>query len=233
MIFGGVDLGDYLIAAGAVDSLLPPIEAVVQEVPGMDGARYIGRKIGPRTIKMKVLMRPTADRAGNIRELAAVLLSDEPKRLVLDGDPERSYMAVLSDDSALDSLWRHGGCELTFTCPDPVAYGRRRRATFGSEGRFRVGGTYPARGVLEVVPASGSAWQVTNVNTGRFVRVEAAFNGSRRLRIDMRAQRCTIDGAAADGYVTLASDYFDLPPGEAHLSTTNGSSTMTWEDRWL
>lgn len=230
MIYNGVDLSDFFIVHCPSESILPSIKLSTQSVAGMHGAMYLGKTYEPMSIDVQMLMRPDADRAEALQALAELLAVDEPKELYI-GD--RCYMAVPSGETALESQWKPGGGTVTFYCPDPIAYGDHRSKRFTTSGTVSIGGDYPTKPIIQAVPASGSLWRITDSRTGKFIRVNYAFNGTNTLLIDCEAQACTIDGSLADRYVTLESDYFELSPGDAMLSATNGSVEVRWRDRWL
>ena len=71
---------------------------------------------------------------------------------------------------------------------------------------------------------------LTNVTTGDFVRVDAAFTGSQTVVLDMAKQRCKVNGT--DHQVNISSDYFPLD-GEQSLKVSSGTATLEWSERWL
>lgn len=233
MIYNGVDLSDYFIASSASNSLMPSVKINTQRVSGKDGEIYLGRHYEPREIKVKMLMNPTCDKEEAFMSLAEVISSESPKELVIEEDSERSYMAVVSGGTDLDSLWRYGGGEIVFYCPDPIAYGCEHEHRFNTSGSFYVGGNYPTRATIEAVPLAGSTWQIVNANTGKFIKVNYPFDGTDYLILDMDAQVCTVNDVIADKYVTLDSDYFQFDPGTVTLNASTSSVIVRWRDRWL
>lgn len=99
-----------------------------------------------------------------------------------------------------------------------------------SQRAVAAGGNYRAYPTVTCKPPAGSSWTITNVSTGRFVRVEASFTGAQTVVLDMRAERCTVNGA--DWPVTVASDFFSLD-GVQQIKTSGGTATLEWEERWL
>lgn len=234
MIYNGHDLSPWL-RCNPQRPILPPVENSTQEVPGRDGSRLTRSKLGALSIPVKVRLK--ARRGEDVAELrhmlAAMLRSEEPAPLVLPDDPTRYHLAVLDGSSDLDRLWYTGSAELTFLCPDPVAYGEAREAAMDTSAAVHVAGTHPASPVVTARPGSASRYRVTLTDSGEYVEVSAPFNASSVLVIDCAAQHCTINGASADRYVALASDYFDLVPGLNRLTATSGSTTVEWRERWL
>ena len=234
MIYDGHDLSPWL-RCNPQRPILPPVENSTQEVPGRDGARLVRSKLGTLAIPVKVRLKARrGDDVSDLRHmLAAMLRSEEPAPLVLPDDPTRYHLAVLDGSSDLDRLWYTGSAELTFLCPDPVAYGEARKAAMGASVAVNVAGTHPTAPVITARPGSASRYRVTLRDTGEHVEVSAAFNASSVLVIDCAAQHCTVNGASADRYVALSSDYFDLAPGLNRIAATSGTAVVEWRERWL
>lgn len=233
MIFNGVDLSDYFIAYSVSRSVLPEVNLSTQDVPGMDGTRVLGSRLSPRSFTVKFLFRKSLDRYDVAHDLAEILYTEKPKELIIE--PGKYYMAMVSGSVDLDSLWKAGGGEFEFYCPDPIAYEiDERTVEFTGSGKMAVHGTYKTYPVIEVSPAVGSSnYQITNANTGKFVKIDRAFSSASKVVIDMQAQRVTIDGKKADMYVDLDSDFFSVDPGDVELSSTGGNVKVRWHDRWL
>lgn len=233
IMFNGFDLSPWL-TANVSRPLLPPVEVQADSVPGMDGTRFRSAKLGelpiPVDVRLKAGMRE--DIAGLRHALASMLMADAPAPLVLGDDPRRYHLAVLDGSTDLDSLWFSGRTTLNFRACDPVAYGESRRGTLKS-GVLRVRGTWRTYPVVSITPPKGSYWKIENAATGDFVRVNATFSGSARLVVDCAERHCTLNGANADKYLTLDSDYLALEPGENKFTVSGGSPSFEWSERWL
>ncbi len=233
MIFDGNDLSSALVVESISRAMLPKRRLETTEVSSMDGAHVADN--GLETMEIDVTCRllawSAADVADRRRELARALHSGAAARLVLPDEPGRYYLAWYKGGSEPSASVRCPQVKLTFLAADPVAYGGERRASVGTSATYvDAGGTYRAYPTVTCKPASGSYWQLTNVNTGDFVRVEASFTGSQTVVLDMARERCTVNGA--DHAVTLASDFFALD-GAQQLKTSSGTATLEWEERWL
>ncbi len=238
MIFNGRDLSQFLLVEHCSRSTLPEVELTTQDVSGMDGTQFVCRRLKPREIECQMLMRPLGMPVPEAaRRLAAALSAPEPAPLILDDEPDKYYMAILSGATDLDSLWRFGGGTMTFYCPDPIAYSKDESslASTGTKLEPEVGGTYPAWPVIAATPAANTSyWRLTNTATGQYVQLTYAFDGKKQVVVDMEAMHCTIGGANADQYVTLASDYWQMPAGEVcAMTASSGTSAVEWRDRWL
>lgn len=234
MSFGGAELGRWL-DCNPRRPIMPPVNVKADEVPGADGTRFRRASLGDLVINVDVWLKvPAGGDAAEIRHaLAAALKTEDPAPLVLPDDPTRYHMAVLDGSSELSRLWDGGTATLTFRACDPIAYGERRRAEVRDSGSVSAGGTYPARPVVTAKPPRGSKWRVEHAGTGEYVEIAASFDGSQTVVVDMGARRCRINGASADPYVTLDSDYFELAPGANEIKLSGGSATLEWDERWL
>lgn len=125
-------------------------------------------------------------------------------------------------------LFSDGSATVTFLALDPIAYGLERSTTAAA---FEVGGTWPTWPVVEIVAVAGEDLQVGL--GGAFVRMGSAFKARDRVAIDMAAQTVTVCDQDATADVTLASDFFALPPGRVKLLFVNCSShVVRWRERW-
>ncbi len=233
MIFNGNDLSRYLVVESVSRDLLPKRRLETTEVSAMDGAHVADT--GLETLEISVTCRLLAESAADVsdcrRLLAHALHSSTAARLILPDEPDRYYLAWFEGGSAPSGSVRYPQVKLSFLCADPVAYGEAKTATVGTSNTIvSAGGTYKACPVITCKPASGSYWQLTNVTTGDFVRVEAAFTGSQTVVLDMARERCTVNGT--DHAVTLTSDFFALD-GTQTLKTSSGTASLEWEERWL
>ncbi len=230
--FGEYDLSSRLICTKVSRQIMPARSLTKTSVPGMNGCHVAEQGLEPLEIEVgaALMAMDPNDVADARRELASALCGSE-KRLMLPDEPELSYLARFEGGGGLDRLFNCPSSTLTFLCADPIAYGAARAASVGTGNTtVAAGGTYKALPTVTCKPASGSSWQVTNVTTGDFVRVDAAFTGSQVVVLDMAKERCTVNGA--DHAVALASDFFALE-GTQTLKVSSGSATLTWEERWI
>ncbi len=233
MIFGGNDLSQWLMVKSVKRCVTASRRLEKTEVPGMNGAHVADNGLEPIEVEVECNMRArsVADVSDARRVLSAALRSTEALPLFLDDEPGRYLMAWYEGGAELDRNAHKPGLKLKFLAADPVAYGEKRTASVGTSGALVVaGGTYKACPTVTCKPASGTYWQLTNVTTGDFVRVEASFTGSQTVVLDMARERCTVNGT--DHAVTLASDFFALDGAQA-LKTSSGTATLEWEERWL
>lgn len=232
IIYDGVDLEKYFRIAYD-DCLAPPVQIESLKVPGRNGELFRSSRLGTRSINMRLRLklRRYQDVAEHRRHLAGLLIKDRPCKLVLGGDPDRYYMAIVEGESELDSLWYTGGAEVTFVCHDPLAYGAMRTRPFASIATGKYAGTYKTAPIFEATPLAGSTYyRVTNSLTGEFVQVTHNFDGKTPVLIDCGLQLAKVGGSPTK--VAFASDYFYLEPGEYSIGAS-APTTMKWQEVWL
>lgn len=232
MIFGGIDLTPYLLVTKVTRPIVPKVRLDETEVPGMDGSHIRATGLEPVEIAVDCnIVGGSLDEVAEARAVLASALSGGEKALVLDDAPERYMLARYRGGAEQGRNAHMPNLTLAFYCADPAAYGQRRsEQVTASQRAVAAGGNCRAYPTVTCKPPAGSSWTITNVSTGRFVRVEASFTGAQTVVLDMRAERCTVNGA--DWPVTVASDFFSLD-GVQQIKTSGGTATLEWEERWL
>lgn len=233
IIYDGVNLSDIFEVHDLSVPMMPPIEAVTQEMAGRPGAYYQSRKVKTREITMKLGLaagsRCPLDIYREWRDRSGFIAKTEPKKLQLGED--RHIWAMLTGESGIENLGYRGVAELTFSCFDPFFYGAEHSVSLsaGSNAVHVMGGysTFPKF----AISASGSTVALTNSGTGEMVRV-TGLTSSSQLVIDMGSYRCTVNGSYKAADITV-TDFWPLEPGDATLVLSGGSGTMTYEERYL
>ncbi len=232
MIFDGTDLRDFF-HIGFDRSILPSVRVETIDISGRDGAVFQRASLEPLSIpaffRWKRLQ--AYDIADRRRLVASLLYREKPCKLILPDEIDKYYMAIIEGSTALDSLSKNSKTYVTFTCPDPVAYGRKVNTTMTTRSKGVVGGTYKTRPIFRCTPATGSYYKITNVKTGEFVQVNASFDGTQALVIDCEQQKTTLNGVNYP--VTFTSDYFCFEPGSYEVTANSGSATIEWRERWV
>lgn len=232
MIYDGTDLRDYF-HVGYDRVVLPPVDVATVDVAGRDGSLFQRATLRPLAINAFFRWKKASpDGLSDRRRLVASLLfRRKPCRLVLPDEPDKHYLACVNGSSQLDSLGKNAKAYVTFTCPDPVAFGQTRTRSMTTSASGTIGGTYRTRPVFECTPARGSYFKLTNELTGEFVQVNASFTGAQTLVVDCMTEQATLNGVNYP--VTFASDYFSFEPGPYSVRASSGSTEMRWTERWL
>lgn len=232
MIFGGIDLTPYLLVTKVTRPIVPKVRLDETEVPGMDGTHVRATGLEPVEIAVDCnIVGGSLDEVAEARAVLASALSGGEKALVLDDAPERYMLARYRGGGGAGAQRAHAESHArVLLCRPRRLRAAALRAGVGIPARRRRRGNYRAYPTVTCRPPAGSSWTITNVSTGRFVRVEASFTGAQTVVLDMRAERCTVNGA--DWPVTVASDFFSLD-GVQQIKTSGGTATLEWEERWL
>lgn len=214
-------------------SILPEVSVTTASVPGKTGTSF--QKVDLNELQISVRMRLKASVGDDLAELrhmlAERLYAAIPEMLVLDDEPTRYYLATTSGSSDMDRISPSASVELTFLCPDPIAYGQSRTSPMTTSANIKVGGTWPTKPTITAKPAAGSYYKITNYTTGEFVQINRTFNGTETVVIDCEHEQANVNGVNAA--VTIASDYFAMSPGAIRLTANNGTATVEWIERWL
>lgn len=232
IVFDGNDLSPYILVTDVSRQVMPKRRITQTQVPGMDGALVSGVELDPVEITVKgcILRRTMEDVSRARRDLAKALSSKVPAPLFLPDEAGTYLMALYEGGAEPSALMQTPEVELAFLCADPVAYGQTRWQQVSGTAYVEAGGTYPAAPVVTVKPPAGGYWQITDVDTGEYVRVDASFTGSQTVVMDFASGRCTINGA--DHRVDISSDFFRLD-GVTRVKVSAGTATLEWNERWV
>ena len=232
--FGEIDLTPYIEVVGFSRPVSPSRRIERTTIPGRDGelARIDGLEAVEVTATGYLTARALDDVSMLRRLLAKMLSSDAPQALMVPDEPWSYLMAVYMGGAEPSRHSKRPKIELPFLCADPVAYGQHRKEALSGTRYVDAGGTYKAFPAITVKPPSGSYWQITNVDSGKFIRVDASFTGSQTLVLDTALARCTINGT--DHAVNVASDFEGFCiDGVTQLKVSGGTATLEWDERWL
>jgi len=129
--FNGVTKDYVRVLRGLERPAWAPIEHEILEIPGRPGGLISGKKIKVRQINIPVrIYTKTFESLQKVKEdLAAWLITDEPKELIFTDEPDRVYYAQVTGELNLDELVEWGEGVISFLCPDPYKYGPLRTQT--------------------------------------------------------------------------------------------------------
>jgi predicted phage tail component-like protein len=112
-----------------------PVEREFLEINGKPGAILTKTKTKPRPKGVEVLIESENITDYEIlrEDLAAWLVTDNPKELVISNEPDRTYFAVVDGLFDPEKIVRFGKGIINFICPDPYKYGPNQPALFETE----------------------------------------------------------------------------------------------------
>lgn len=151
--FNGVKKDFIFILMGFNRPSWAPIERELLRVPSKAGGYLARTNVQERVIEVPVILKVgnQADLQKRKEELADWLITDEPKELIFDDEPDRTYMAVVNGEAELDELLWRGKGKLTFICPMPYKLGATQEHTLSIQnGSLRT--TFTNKGTVESKP---------------------------------------------------------------------------------
>jgi len=233
IVYDGVNLSDIFEVHDIQIPMLPPIEAVTQEMAERPGAYFHSRKVKTREIVLKLGLnagsRCPVDIFHAWREHSGLLAKSEPRKLQLKED--MYLMAMLVGETGIENLGYRGVAELRFACFDPFFYGDEHSVALSSgSNAVRIEGGCATFPTFQVTGVTGD-FTLTNAGTGEKVKV-TGLASSTTLVIDMGGYRCTVNGSYKAADITV-TDFWPLEPGAASLTLSGGSGTMTYRERYL
>ena len=176
IIYGGVDLGQYLELRDIRRNILPTRENYTIDIPSMTGKVYNGFKYGERVIEIDFLVKSlsTMEYLQFVRDIATILDVDAPSRLYLMDEPNKYYYAVIDGDTNISEIARGvGEGTLTFVCYNPIAYSDEEKIFTGTKSVVVENeGTTNAFPVIDINFTKDTSFaQVSNAETGAAVLV--------------------------------------------------------------
>ena len=176
IIYGGVDLGQYIEVRSINRNILPTRENYTIDIPSMTGKIYNGFKYAERVIEIDFLVKSIDPYLypQMIRDIATILDVDSPCRLYIMDEPNKYYYAVVGGDTNISEIASGiGEGTITFVCYNPIAYSDEEKIFTGAN-KLTVSneGTTKAFPLIDInFSKSASFAQVSNVETGAAVLV--------------------------------------------------------------
>lgn len=225
------------------DLMLPawaPIKRNTRSIPGLPGALHVNSVTEMKPIPVPVVIEKGTftDLERAKEDLAAWLITDEPKPLVFDHDPKRTYYAYVEGSFDAEKLFEKERGVITFLCPDPYKYGAETNLSFANDSvvvnNTGNGKTQPWLNIT--FTASATEFKVQHAAKGEYVRVIRNFVAGDVLEIDFRTKKITYNGTVSMNLLDWAnSKWFFLEPGSQTLNITPAAKTTTkiyWNPKW-
>lgn len=129
--FNGVTKDYVRVLRGLERPAWAPIEHEILEIPGRPGGLISSKKIKVRQINIpvRIYTKGFESLQKAKEDLAAWLITDEPKELIFSDEPDRVYYAQVTGELNLDEIVEWGEGVISFLCPDPYKYGPLRTQT--------------------------------------------------------------------------------------------------------
>ncbi|MBJ8031916.1 distal tail protein Dit [Bacillus cereus group sp. N21] len=169
---------DYLyIMMGFNRSAWASIERDILTVPGHPGGYHLQTNTKIRVIEVPVIIKAKdqTDLQQKKEDLANWLIQDEPKELIFDDEPGRTYMAMIDGEADLDELLFRGKGNIKFICPMPYKLGEVKMSDFSIVNQD-LKAIIPNKGTVESNPII----EIDVLNKSPFVDV---WNGNEYFRL--------------------------------------------------
>lgn len=237
MIFNDIDFTPYLKVENIRRDILPPRSIFSKKIPGRIGHGFIKVEMEPRTIEVDVRLIEKNRKAvqEKVRQIAGMLHTTEPKKLILRDEPTRYNIAILSESTDIEKFVNTGFTTLRFLCLDPLFYSIEKNIIqLGQSTTIYNNGTYPSKGIIKIeITEETDHLEVTLLNTGEFLYIDDNFDVGDIVVIDLEKEYVTKNGYSAMPNLYLESDFFELPVGDFEITISNGNGILEFRERWL
>ncbi|HFK1434020.1 TPA: distal tail protein Dit [Bacillus cereus] len=128
-----------------------PLRRNFLSVPNYPGARLLNTQTEMRVFSVPVgIIAPSGIDINMLSEdLANWLITDQPKELIFDTEPDRTYFAVVDEDFNADEFIDIGQGNLKFICPMPYKLGKTNTHTFKREATTEITSYFVNKGSVE------------------------------------------------------------------------------------
>jgi predicted phage tail component-like protein len=234
--FNGVKKDYLYVLEGSNRLPWAPIQRIYQDVPNRPGTvSKKGKKVSARPLSIPVAMRASTREELQVlkEDFAAWLIHDEPKALVFDDEPNRTYYAQIDGSFDVEEFLDYGRGIIPFICPDPYKYGSEKTVNSLT---VTNNGTVEANPIITAsFTSSASEYKIAHSN-GKYVRVIYNFVSGNKLEIDLTKRKVTINGNLQMAAYDWRSQPFALMPGSNSLTVTpsgRASTSIKFRERWL
>lgn len=210
----------------------PEVLTVAKERPLRDGALYVRRTRGTRSIGITftLLEQNPAQRRQYIHALTEWAQSQTPQKLRLCTEPLGYLNAVCTSYPTQSSNEYWEPLKMTFTAFDPYFHGPEIVQAVNMPVLVKSSDAPSIKIVQQInSPLTNPAW---TMNAESLTLVGTVGVGE--LIIDFDKQTITLNGASLMSQLTIGSVFFDLQQGSNVISTSNGAGgVLTIQERWV
>lgn len=157
-----------------------PRNVSILKVDGMKGGHVDYIDVDPIIIPLTIRVEANSQEQLNERaeEIADWLTTDEPKELVFDVMPNRTYYALLNSQITPEDMVRFSTVELEFICPDGVKHGDEKPDSFSSDGFLWLDykGTEPTRPIFRMEVKEASTFAMVQNQDNRYMMIGRPYD---------------------------------------------------------
>jgi len=128
-----------------------PLRRNFLSVPSYPGARLLNTQTEMRVFSVPVgIIAPSGvDMKILSEDIASWLITDQPKELIFDTEPDRTYLAVVDEEFDVDEFVEIGQGNLKFICPMPYKLGKINTHKFTQEWSTETTSFFTNKGSVE------------------------------------------------------------------------------------
>ncbi|HDR5461913.1 distal tail protein Dit [Bacillus anthracis] len=128
-----------------------PLRRNFLSVPSYPGARLLNTQTEMRVFSVPVgIIAPSGvDMKILSEDIASWLITDQPKELIFDTEPDRTYLAVVDEEFDADEFVEIGQGNLKFICPMPYKLGKINTHKFTQEWSTETTSFFTNKGSVE------------------------------------------------------------------------------------
>lgn len=234
MIFNDITFDSLLKVENIRRSMMPPREVKKVKRPTYIGDRLSRVEMPGTTIEVDVRMytdniRSTRDR---VRQVAALLNTTAPVKLILRDQPLLYNMAILSGETEMDRLLTSEETTLSFYCADPFAYPLiNKTISIGATTTVINNGAEAMPGIFTITADKSTTFlRLNHYELGEYIYVKHNFVSGDIIVIDLEKESVYKNGLSIMEDVYLESDFFRLPKGESTLNLNNGTGILVFRE---
>lgn len=237
-----------LVCKSVKRPLLPSVKSNRVEMLGKSGVfDFSEHEYGLRKVTMRIQYIGTdyTELRTRARQIAAWLSTATWAKLILNDEPDKHYLAKVTDEIDLESLWESGKADISFDCQPFALSNTEVSSIFSATGTVnqvinnpgtRLTNFRSPQGSKFSIKADGSWTKITFAMNGNTITYNEA--GSGELILDNVNMTATLSGVNKFGVLTGDVDSFlKMLPGANTLTVSgtgiNVTVTVTLIPLWI
>lgn len=239
LYFNGHNFKDLLKVEKVEMSLLPPLENVLQRVPGRAGSLFRKNQLGSREIIIycRLIKRSKDEIFETRRTLAKLLYTESPKQLKFKNEKGLYYNAILDGDIKFTTSGKSAEIILKFIAHDPLGYSEEKRiSTRRGLVQFNYNGSYKTKPIIQITfTGQVDSFRISDNTSYDFISIKNTFYPNTVLKIDCIENYISINGSKSMHLLNYESTFFEIktPLVQWTLSSNNVECDIFYQERWL
>ena len=237
MIFNNIDFDSFLKVENIRRSMMPPRDIKSKNRYNHIGGRFARVDMEATTIEVDIRIYTSSilETRERVRQVAALLHTDEPKKLILRDQPTLYNWGIVQGDTAMERLLETESTTLIFHCDDPLSYPiMQQSVTVGETFSITNGGAYEIPGVFTLTTNKVTNFiKLLQISTGDFIYINHNFIIGDTLVIDLEEESVYKNNIDIMKDVYFESDFFHIPRGVSNYTLNNGTGVFKYREGWF